>query len=95
MACTTCPFSERDEAAQAQNYGCLPTASDILRMKRDSGHNWSCHGSKPDDLRICKGLCEHVRDEGLQLDTKHGGLISHHVWYHEGESLAIDGAQPR
>ncbi len=93
MACTTCPFSEREEAVQAQNYGCLPTGGDIVRMKRQSGHNWACHSSKTGNLKICKGLCEHIRDEGLNLDTQSGGLISYEIWYHQGEAEALAAAE--
>lgn len=40
-ACPGCPFNEglTDEASQAQNYGCLPTAYDIIRLNRRAAHS--------------------------------------------------------
>jgi hypothetical protein len=52
--CITCPFNHYSEkAAEVQNYGCLPSHKDILRIKDDTGNNWACHSN---NNKICGGL---------------------------------------
>lgn len=85
--CVGCPFETTESSEQAQNYGCLPTPGDIIRMKRDTGHNWACHD---DASKVCAGLCHEARDH--QLDLSHGNLISYETWYQKGEEAAIEEA---
>lgn len=84
--CVSCPFSYNDEADQAQNYGCLPTRWDIIKMKEKSGHNWACHY---DETVLCGGFARHVIEERADLDIKEGSLISYNDWVNEGEMTAI------
>lgn len=84
--CITCPFSCTDEAEQVQNYGCLPDRPDIIRMKEESGHNWSCHS---DDKVLCGGFARYIQEERPDLNIKEGKLISYDVWYREGKEEAI------
>lgn len=94
MACITCPFAYTDESEQIQNYGCLPTPHDIIQMKRESGHNWSCHAN---DQIVCQGLKEEVtqaqekgwRDDLSDIDMSVGEIISYEVWNSEGQHVAI------
>lgn len=87
--CVTCPFSFNDLADQVQNYGCLPSAGDILKMKETTGHNWSCHG---DASVLCGGYVKYIKTYRWDLDITKGGLISYETWYHEGEEAAISEA---
>lgn len=64
--CNTCPFAFTDEAAQAQNYGCLPTPQDIILMKTNNNTNWVCHNSKH---RLCAGFKETCDERGLDYNT--------------------------
>lgn len=72
MSCKSCPFNFSEESEYAQNTGCLPSAYDIINLKRETGHNWACH-SNP--LKMCKGLIEDVEERKLDLDLSKGGLI--------------------
>ncbi len=84
--CQTCPFSHNEQAEQVANYGCLPSAADILRMKELSGHNWACHA---DESVMCGGFARYVTAQRPDLDLKVGGLIAYTVWYHDGEDVAL------
>jgi hypothetical protein len=85
--CPGCPFECTDVSEQAQNYGCLPSPGEIIQMKRDSGHNWSCHS---DESKVCAGLCHEAKEH--KLDLSHGNLISYETWYREGPEAAIEQA---
>ena len=88
MACTTCPFAFTEESEIAQNYGCLPTAGDIVKMKVNTGNNWACHGADT----VCRGFIEYVRDERLPLDLTTGELVK---WIGvQGEDLNAEGTYP-
>ena len=78
MTCSTCPFSCSDEAAQAQNYGCLPTPQEIIKIKRATGRNWHCHD---DETKLCAGFAEAAHEEGLDVKQGEPALYSH--WYKE------------
>ena len=94
MACECCPFAFTDASEEVQNYGCLPTPFEIIEMKRETGHNWSCHSN---EKKICKGFVEHVKwsrenafvDKLDDIDTSKGNLISYETWYREGKEEAI------
>ena len=53
--CIACPFNDglTDAATQVQNYGCLPTAREMLEHFDQKGISISCH-NKAD--RKCRGL---------------------------------------
>jgi hypothetical protein len=59
--CLTCPFNDTEESMQAQNYGCLPTARDIMDGKVFANKEWRCHSN---ESLICGGLAEHSRTLG-------------------------------
>ena len=60
--CKSCPFNYESEAShQAQNYGCLPSGYQILKIKDETGHNWACHSN---NNRICNGLSKY-RDTSI------------------------------
>ncbi len=85
-SCLCCPFNAPfvDEAAQAENYGCLPTGGEIVDLKVRSGQNWACHD---DESKVCAGLCAVAKECGLDLST--GGLVRYSTWYHQGEEAAV------
>lgn len=89
-ACASCPFNDpfTAEAAEAQNYGCLPTGYDIIQIKRRSGQNWACHD---DETKVCAGLCHQAAD--AKLDLSQGNLVKYSSWYHAGEEESIQEAK--
>lgn len=55
--CKSCPFNHySEESQQVQNYGCLPTHIDILKIKDETGNNWACHSN---NKKVCGGLAKH------------------------------------
>lgn len=89
--CLTCPFSCSMEAEQVQNYGCLPDRFQIIKMKEESGHNWSCHS---DANVVCGGLAKYITKERPDLNLK-GGLIDYDDWYKLGQDEAIQIAEEK
>lgn len=53
--CNSCPFNHTEESGQVQNYGCLRSKQEILKLKDDTGHNWACHSN---NKRVCQGLAD-------------------------------------
>lgn len=53
--CNGCPFNDGVtlEATQAQNYGCLPTAQEMMEHFDNKKISISCHGKLG---AICRGL---------------------------------------
>jgi len=70
--CSSCPFNEgmNEDGTMTQNLGCLPSAGDVLQLKRTTGDNWACH---TDDSKVCTGLCLHAKE--YDLDMSKGQLI--------------------
>jgi len=99
MSCETCPFAFSEASEMVQNYGCLPEPADIIRMKRESGHNWSCHYN---GKKKCQGFVDFVKEakenkwmvDNLEdIDTNKGGIISYDTWETKGEKEAIKEAE--
>jgi len=89
--CLTCPFSCSMEAEQAQGYGCLPDSFDIIKIKENSGHNWSCHG---DTSVVCGGLARYITRKRPDLSLE-GGLIDFDAWNEHGMDKAIQIAEEK
>lgn len=51
--CNSCPFNYTEESMMVQNYGCLRSKQDILKLKDETGHNWACHSN---NKKVCGGL---------------------------------------
>lgn len=88
-SCVSCPFNDNltEEASQAQDYGCLPSGYDIIKMKRRTGHNWACHD---DENKVCAGLCHAANPK--ELDLSQGDLVRYSSWYRVGEEAALEEA---
>jgi len=88
MTCIHCPFAMTDESAQAQNYGCLPTPTEIVELKRDHNVNWSCH---EDSTKLCGGFATYIANDSpqLKLDVKSGNLISADIYLAKGKDVAL------
>jgi len=65
--CETCPFNEplNEHAAKAQDYGCLPSAGEIMQMKILKNRNWGCHSHD----HVCVGLCHGAKHQGLDMNS--------------------------
>lgn len=55
--CETCPFNDglNEAATIAQNYGCLPTAAEIVAGHDANGSAWMCHSN---EQQHCAGLAQ-------------------------------------
>ena len=84
--CSACPFAFTDRSEEVQNYGCLPSPFEILKIKSESGHNWSCHDNPN---KLCAGYANHIAKYRTDLNIKQGNLINYEIWYRQGEAAAI------
>ena len=81
-ACIACPFRDGEtiEATQGQNWGCLPSAGEMIEGVEKRGLSLSCHD---DNERVCRGLVEAVPEAAFKP------IKSHEEWYRNGwEKLA-------
>lgn len=90
--CITCPFNfSSEEAEQVQNYGCLPTPTDIINLKKKHNANWACHYSDSSNLKTCGGLIQVNKEAGLGFEiTEDQPKIDYSRWYTEGDYLSKD-----
>jgi len=87
---TCCPFAFTDISERVQNYGCLPTPGEFIRIKEETGHNLSCHD---DATKVCIGFARHMKEIGKPI---RGGLtISNELWQTHGPEHAIAVAEGR
>jgi hypothetical protein len=75
--CNGCPFNDgtTDEATRAQNYGCLPTAHEMVKHFDEHTRSIGCHGASG---RLCRGLLG-VRPEAIDKPVK-----DYEDWYNNG-----------
>lgn len=97
-SCISCPFVFTEESEQAQNYGCLPTVSNIVNMHKEHNVNWACHY---DANRVCSGFATMFKDEylsklveGMKFN-KNLPLVDYEEWYQKGQEEAVRLAKER
>lgn len=71
--CIACPFNDglTDEATQGQNYGCLPSPTDMLKLWDEQQIALSCHGKQ--DI-ACRGLA-------ATRNVTNGEILAYGKWY--------------
>jgi hypothetical protein len=79
--CTTggCPFAYNDISEQIQNYGCLPSSTDILVMKVKYNKTWACH-SNP--TKPCLGSQIRLKEMGFEWKQV-GELVTEDTGWNE------------
>lgn len=58
----TCPFAFAEASDQVQNFGCLPTPQDIVRMRINHGKTWACHD---EPTKPCIGAIRFLKENNL------------------------------
>jgi hypothetical protein len=75
-----CPFNFWSEVAeQIQNYGCLPSPTDIVKMRQEHGKTWACH-SNPE--KPCLGSLEYQKKKGLEYKVIDKNLLTENDPWH-------------
>ena len=70
---STCPFAFSAESELVQNYGCLPTAYEIIDMRINAGKTWACHSNPK---KPCLGALLHLRERGLPYKVVDRNLVT-------------------
>ena len=75
---TSCPFAVTELSEQVQNYGCLPTPREIIRMRIKSNKTWACHSN---DRKPCLGALQYLKAKGLPYNVVDRELVTEKVDY--------------
>lgn len=67
-----CPFAYTEESEKIQNYGCLPSAMDIIKM-RENGKTWACHS---DTTKPCAGAINWLKKHNKEFKVIDNKLIT-------------------
>lgn len=63
--CIACPFAYSEESEKVQNYGCLPSAGEIVAMAKSEKGIWACHSN---ENLTCRGLLLHAKEKHIPLN---------------------------
>ena len=74
---TGCPFAHTEKSELIQNYGCLPTQTEILNMRVNHGKTWACH-SEPTEP--CLGGLKTLKRLGYECDVKYPLVTENDDW---------------
>ncbi len=80
LKCSTvgsCPFSFTEQSEIAQNYGCLPSPYEIVRMRKEFGKTWACH---QDPTKPCLGAIQYMKEKGLEHKIIDKQLVTIDDW---------------
>ena len=97
--CNTCPFNFfSEEAAQVQNYGCLPEPFDIKEMYEKDGLVWGCHGTtdiegeyETTPLKPCNGFILWMSRKGTPIKIKGKPIVDYIKWAHDMDGSYMKG----
>jgi len=70
--CNGCPCTITDESEMISNYGCLPHASDLIKMYLDGEGVWKCHSKN----QSCGGLLHTLKENGIEFNRNNNLLIT-------------------
>lgn len=71
--CGGCPFAFSDKSEMIQDYGCLPTPQEIVRMRVEFGKTWACH---EDPKKPCAGAIAHLKEKGHAYHMEDKQLVT-------------------
>ena len=69
----SCPFSFTDKSEIIQNYGCLPTPYQILKMRTKYNKTWACHCNP---TKPCLGALNYLKDKKLPYEVVDNELLT-------------------
>lgn len=76
----SCPFSFTEESELAQNYGCLPSPYEIIKMRVEHDKTWACH-LNPD--KPCIGAIKYLKEKGHPYKVIDTELVTEQIDWHK------------
>lgn len=73
-----CPLAYNELSEQVQNYGCLPTAIDIVVMKYKYNRTWACHSTP---TKPCLGGLKILKHNKLPYKVEGELLTEQSDWH--------------
>lgn len=75
----SCPFSFTDKSEEVQNYGCLPSPFDIVKMRVEHNVTWACHSNPK---KPCLGAINYLREKNLPFKVINKELVTENSDWH-------------
>ena len=76
---SACPFAYTEMSDIAQNYGCLPSAYEIINMMVYYGKTWACH---MEPSIPCVGAIRYLKEENLPYTVIDTDLLTEQSDWH-------------